>query len=164
MQHPDNIYHSLSLRSCVSTYTIIPPGLAKNSNRSLFLEWRSCTVCPRYNVVFGVHHIEPCYRRGVLYSSVAVIVARLEGLFYLFYHSKKLIIIKVFTYIITFINVATIMNFRSHTSVLPRFSKGQGAIWKGHFSAVNGPSKGHFSAVNGPSKGHFSAVNWRKRA
>ena len=42
--------------------------------------------------------------------------------------------------------------------------KGQGAIWKGHFSAVNGPSKGHFSAVNGPSKGHFSAVNWRKRA
>ena len=49
-------------------------------------------------------------------------------------------------------------------SVLPRFSKGQGAIWKGHFSAVNGPSKGHFSAVNRPSKGHFSTVNWRKRA
>ena len=49
-------------------------------------------------------------------------------------------------------------------NVLPRFSKGQGAIWKGHFSAVNGPSKGHFSAVNGLSKGHFSAVNWRKRA
>ena len=49
-------------------------------------------------------------------------------------------------------------------SVLPRFSKGQGAIWKGHFSAVNGPAKGHFSAVNGPSKGDFSAVNWRKRA
>ena len=44
-------------------------------------------------------------------------------------------------------------------SVLPRFSKGQGAILKGHFSAVNGPSKGHFSTVNGPSKGHFSAVN-----
>ena len=49
-------------------------------------------------------------------------------------------------------------------SVLPRFSKGQGAIWKGHFSAVNGPSKGHFSAVNGPSKEHFSAVNWRKKS
>ena len=49
-------------------------------------------------------------------------------------------------------------------SVLPRFSKGQGAIWKGNFSAVIGPSKGNFSAVNGPSKGHFSAVNWRKRA
>ena len=45
------------------------------------------------------------------------------------------------------------------SSVLPGFSKGQGAIRKGHFSAVNGPSKGHFSSVNGPSKGHFSAVN-----
>ena len=44
-------------------------------------------------------------------------------------------------------------------SVLPRFSKGQGAIRKGHFSPVNGPSKGHFSAVNGQSKGNFSAVN-----
>ena len=51
-----------------------------------------------------------------------------------------------------------------YISVLPRFSKGQGAIWKGHFSPVNGPSKGHFSTVNGQSKGHFSAVNWRKRA
>ena len=38
-------------------------------------------------------------------------------------------------------------------SVLPRFSKGQGAICKGHFSAVNGPSKGHFSVVNAPQKG-----------
>ena len=35
-----------------------------------------------------------------------------------------------------------------YNSVLPRFSKGQGAIRKGHFSAVNGPSKGQFSAVN----------------
>ena len=56
------------------------------------------------------------------------------------------------------------MKSKMTISVLPRFSKGQGAIWKGHFSAVNGPSKGHFSAVNGPSKGHFSTVNWRKRA
>ena len=47
------------------------------------------------------------------------------------------------------------VHWNSPYSVLPRFSKGQGqgAIWKGHFSAVKGPSKGH-----------FSAVNWRKRA
>ena len=51
------------------------------------------------------------------------------------------------------------LRIRIPVRVLPRFSKGQGAIRKGHFSAVNGPSKGHFSMVNGPSKGHFSTVN-----
>ena len=47
-------------------------------------------------------------------------------------------------------------------SVLPRFSEGQGAIWKGHFSAVNGPSKGHFSAVNGWKRALLtkSALEW----
>ena len=55
--------------------------------------------------------------------------------------------------------VETLAQYSTAISVLPRFSKGQGAISKGHFSAANGPSKGHFSAVNGPSKGHFSAVN-----
>ena len=92
-------------------------------------------------------------------NSFAQILSRPQVAFHAFQEMSVFISIKLLTKK-TIMNTIIIISMISiHYSVLPRFSEGQGAIGKGHFSAVNGPSKRHFSAVNGPSKGHFSAVN-----
>ena len=56
-------------------------------------------------------------------------------------------------HVVTYDNAPFVIS-RYVSSVLPRFSKGQGAIWKGHFSAVNWRKRALFTK---------SALEWHNK-
>ena len=67
-------------------------------------------------------------------------------------------------HVVTYDNAPSVIS-RYVSSVLPRFSKGQGTIWKEHFSAVNWIFKGMISAVNGRKRALLtkSALEWHNK-